>query len=425
MSPSIERFMGDTPMRLAPVLAAIFACIPFAAFAQTSEPAATGAPHGCLPSKYYPARENREHVEGVTHLSLSIAADGSVSDASFDESSGSSALDAAAEQCAKTWKYKPAMQNGVAVPTPAWKANVRWLLGTPVPQGEGPLHIPRTAGAAHVCDSGDRTLKLPFGAYVKFTIQEDGSVTGAVVTSSSGDPDFDAASAACVSTWRFQPVMEAGKPMALPWRAIIDPPGGALIADENGTDMIPPVSPREGHHCSDDLYPRSALNNLVTGGATVGFTIGTDGKVSGVKVITSSGSPDIDQASIACVSSWTYRPAMRAGVPVATPWRSQVKWDILPGPFAGISHATGAKHHCGERPRDPANPAAPGLAVLDFAIDTEGNVTDLSLQQSSGDKVFDAYAMKCVSAWQYTVTAINGVPVRTFRRAHIDWNAQP
>jgi len=64
----------------------------------------------------YPALAIRSHEQGTVTLRLSVAADGSVSDAVVEASSGSSRLDeAAVAWVIAHWRYKPAMKEGLPV----------------------------------------------------------------------------------------------------------------------------------------------------------------------------------------------------------------------------------------------------------------------------------------------------------------------
>jgi len=66
----------------------------------------------------YPAVARRLGQQGVVILAITVAADGSVSAAQVATSSGVPELDQAALSWVKAhWRYKPAMQGGVAVPS--------------------------------------------------------------------------------------------------------------------------------------------------------------------------------------------------------------------------------------------------------------------------------------------------------------------
>jgi protein TonB len=92
---------------------------------QISSPASIGRPHSCLQD--YPTISQRLNEEGTTMLGFKITPDGSVTDVHVATSSGHDRLDQAAVQCAQSWRYKPAMQNGQPVEVP-WQTAVQWKL---------------------------------------------------------------------------------------------------------------------------------------------------------------------------------------------------------------------------------------------------------------------------------------------------------
>jgi protein TonB len=64
----------------------------------------------------YPPELLRAGIEGTVTFRLSIAADGTVAAATIERSSGFAALDRAAEQAVRRWRFTPARRLGVAVP---------------------------------------------------------------------------------------------------------------------------------------------------------------------------------------------------------------------------------------------------------------------------------------------------------------------
>jgi protein TonB len=62
-------------------------------------------------------------------------------------------------------------------------------------------------------------------------------------------------------------------------------------------------------------YPESARDRGIEGSVTVEYTINTEGNVVGVKVASSSGSPELDRAAVETVESRKYKPAIQAGIP--------------------------------------------------------------------------------------------------------------
>jgi periplasmic protein TonB len=98
---------------------------PVAKPAGITAPASIGKAHECQHA--YPAIAIRLGQEGTVVLAFKIMTDGSVTDISVAESSGHESLDQAAVNCAGSWHYKPAVQNGEPIEVP-WKASVPFRL---------------------------------------------------------------------------------------------------------------------------------------------------------------------------------------------------------------------------------------------------------------------------------------------------------
>jgi TonB family protein len=93
----------------------------------------------------------------------------------------------------------------------------------------------------------------------------------------------------------------------------------------------------------DAQYPTSALASGRHADVVLIVTIDTDGHVSKVDVAQSAGK-DLDEAAIAAMRQWTFRPATRAGRPV--PSRIRVPFHFAPpggapeGPTGGVPPGT-------------------------------------------------------------------------------------
>jgi TonB family protein len=392
-----------------------------------SAPKATGAPHTCAPNQYYPAKQWREHVEGGTKLSLTVAADGTVKDAAVAETSGDAGLDQAAVSCASTWNYAPAMQNGAAIAVP-WQVKVEWLIGDPVRQASGALIVPKNAGAAHVCDIFPNA-PMSDGTTVVFDINPDGGVSGASVKTSSGNADYDTAAVACVAAWRFAPPVVDGKPATLAWRALVIPPGPLSTLPK---DMTSPVADGPPHICPNgQYYPTAEIRAGIEGTTQIKFRIGTDGRIKDLAVAVSSGDAGLDQASIDCATSWRYVPATQNGQPVEVEWKARINWSLHGGyappaplvPYTINSPVTaGGILACTDKRRNEGASHVPGTAIVSFLIAKDGSVQRTEIRHSSGDAVFDAYAVSCVSGWRYKpVMTLGGQNVEYSWSASIPW----
>ena len=62
------------------------------------------------------------------------------------------------------------------------------------------------------------------------------------------------------------------------------------------------------------------------GEVALSFTIAEGGAVKNVTVVKSSGYEELDQAAIACVTQFRYRPVIQNGKPIAVDGTTVVKW---------------------------------------------------------------------------------------------------
>ncbi|MBR0674257.1 energy transducer TonB [Roseomonas soli] len=63
----------------------------------------------------YPAESRRRGEEGVVRLALRIGSDGRVEGAEVTDSSGYAALDRAALEAVRRWRFRPASEAGIPV----------------------------------------------------------------------------------------------------------------------------------------------------------------------------------------------------------------------------------------------------------------------------------------------------------------------
>lgn len=107
------------------------------------------------------------------------------------------------------------------------------------------------------------------------------------------------------------------------------PPPTNTITTQSSQPKPPPISAPASigkpHVCLQD-YPAISVRLGEQGVTTVGFTITVDGHVENVHVANSSGSERLDNAAVKCASSWRYKAAIKDNVPVAVPWKAEVKW---------------------------------------------------------------------------------------------------
>ncbi len=168
------------------------------------------------------------------------------------------------------------------------------------------------------------------------------------------------------------------------------------------------------HVCMND-YPEAAVWDGAEGTAIVAFRIGTDGKVKDVTLSKSTGNDDLDAATLGCVGRWSYKPAMRDGIPIEVPWRAQVEWKMH-GSVADM-------HPCARYHAVTASMLSgiDGITKVSFRIMPDGSVKNAEIVRSSGNSDLDQAALKCVGARHYN-TARAVLPDNGAQKdALVDW----
>ncbi|KTR82731.1 energy transducer TonB [uncultured Novosphingobium sp.] len=81
---------------------------------------------------------------------------------------------------------------------------------------------------------------------------------------------------------------------------------------------------------TNDDYPQAAIRKEAQGTTGFSLTVGPDGRVTGCTVTSSSGSPELDDATCKLVTRRArFKPAVQNGTPVAGSFASRIRW-VLP-----------------------------------------------------------------------------------------------
>lgn len=87
------------------------------------------------------------------------------------------------------------------------------------------ITAPQPTGRKHDCDAGYPPVSKRLGeegkALLKYSVQEDGSVTGVAVVKSSGYSRLDDAAVQCVQAWRYKPATQGGRAIAVSTQSMI------------------------------------------------------------------------------------------------------------------------------------------------------------------------------------------------------------
>jgi TonB family protein len=149
-----------------------------------------------------------------------------------------------------------------------------------------------------------------------FLIHADGTVSDPIVTTSSGSPDLDAASAAVVMRWRYHAATQSGTPVACRWRAMVE---WRLTDTQNiveGDRRFLPPELRENEQQ-----------------ATTSFwvSVDEDGNVISMRVWISSGDPNIDAAGMRFLQSMKFTAPQMNGKPMQSAIPIDVQWSANGG----------------------------------------------------------------------------------------------
>jgi protein TonB len=188
----------------------------------------------------------------------------------------------------------------------------------------------------------------------------------------------------------------------------------------------PPVSAPSSigapHLCLQD-YPAASVAAHEEGTTTVAFTITDTGHTDAVTVRTSSGSAALDAAAITCVNRWLYKPATKDGVPVAVPWKAEVRWSMVHPEGSTPPPTPTGDHSCAAfRPLDLKVPAG-AMTTLAFVVTPAGVAKNVTIAASSGNAELDGAALKCAAGWHFAPAILNGQPVSARAHENVPWSA--
>jgi len=280
---------------------------------------------------------------------------------------------------------------------------------------------PVATGAPHVCTENYPEAAIKANAegttLLEFTVTQQGAVANIKVGKTSGNADLDAAAMQCASTWQYKPALQRGKPVDIDWQASVQ---WALRSPANETtpaanETLPSQLP--GHVCRN--YPHGALWDEAQGSARVSFRIAADGTVKDAAITKSTGNNDLDQAALACVAAWKYKPATRDGVAVDWSWEANVNWSLgsasappPPGPCARYATVT-PEMLSGIR----------GETNIAFRIMPDGTAAEPEVSRSSGNDTLDQAALACIGKMHFDTSHAAISSKGLAQRVSIDWHA--
>ncbi len=187
------------------------------------------------------------------------------------------------------------------------------------------ITAPAILGKPHFCPNKDyyppdaKAEHVEGRTAIAFTVATDGSIKNITVDKSSGDDRLDRAALRCAKNWDgYQPAMQNGVPVEVPWKAVVLWSLGPNMPQPDGSSIIP-IATGAKHIC-----PASTSNTDPPLRALLAFTIEPDGNVTKTEVILSSGNAGFDASAIACVGAWRWQPRLVNGQPVQMVWRAWI-----------------------------------------------------------------------------------------------------
>jgi hypothetical protein len=164
-----------------------------------------------------------------------------------------------------------------------------------------------------------------------------------------------------------------------------------LVSFAIGTLAISaPVHAQTGRPHSCSRWQQS--NSGVEGVAKIAFLITTEGSVVGPRLTATSGDSKQDAASLQCVQTWLYRPTIKDGAPVETPWTVEIAWN--PSLPPALADRIG---QCAQSLAATFGNVAGIENAPEFAIDyRDFKVAAVGITKSSGSANLDKAATECL-----------------------------
>ena len=155
--------------------------------------------------------------------------------------------------------------------------------------------------------------------WFSFRVTENGELNDVALFKSSGSGDLDTAALECAKHIHAQQITVSGIPTEVSWVMAYN-----WRFPTQRSSFTNPSPSGDSHTCSG--YPPEARRLDQEGPVTVAFHVAVDGSTRDLTIAKSSGSPALDQASLACVAAYKYYPATQNGQPVEIDQLTQIVW---------------------------------------------------------------------------------------------------
>ena len=172
-------------------------------------------------------------------------------------------------------------------------------------------------------------------------------------------------------------------------------------------------------------WPDSALARGKSGTTSLRLRIGADGAVVSAAVTSSSGFPDLDQATIAAASKCRFVPRQLTGTRLTSPVVFTHVWARESSPAAAVGSGSrpAARKPCARMAYPAASLASgeQGTVHMSFLIDADGAVLEKNVVRSSGFPELDRATLEGMSKCEFSPAITNGKPEKSLLSFSYTW----
>ncbi len=217
------------------------------------------------------------------------------------------------------------------------------------------------------------------------------------------------------------------------------PPATTVILPPSSKRPNPVPQGNPGAWATTNDYPPTALQNELEGTTGFSLTVGPDGRVTACDIMSSSGSPELDQATCLNVTRRArFDPALDfASKPISGRYQNRVRWQI-----PDMRSSASPPLQSGSYPRSPQilNPVSLRIAAEDYPagaraalqegavvftldIDSGGKVSNCSVTTTSGFPALDRQSCAVAQKWAFEPARnFDGTPVAGRTSHNIRWH---
>ena len=173
-------------------------------------------------------------------------------------------------------------------------------------------------------------------------------------------------------------------------------------------------------------YPEMSVMTSEDGTTLLQVHIGPDGVVTDASVVTSSGSPRLDEAAVAHVkNTWRWNVPVIKCQPVAVQTRVSIKWDLRDANASTAPTPPTITMDKADYPPGALQRREQGSVAVMVMVMPDGQVALTRVLQSSGFPELDAKSQDIIKTrWHWAPATLNGKAVNTALIVLSDWKLE-